>query len=129
MKLFFILMVSWTQWTLKYLNEYLILWENLSVLDWANKCKVDMILLEQHLLKIVEAQRELPILSLVYFKKPADGRFWLSISTSFNCFLSSPFLFAEILIILERKIVIFSQLEKHLPLSKLLTVVDIRHYI
>ena len=90
--MFFILPVSWTQWTTKYLNEHLIVRDNLSVLDWANNCKVDMASLEQYVLKIVEAQRELPLLSLGYFKKPAAGRFSLTTCSSINCILSSPFL-------------------------------------
>ena len=90
--MFFILPVSWTQWTTKYLNEHLTVRDNLSVLDWANNCKVDMASLEQYVLKIVEAQRELPLLSLGYFKKPAAGRFSLTTCSSINCILSSPFL-------------------------------------
>ena len=56
-ELFFILPVSWTQWTTKYLQEPRIVQEHLSGLDWVNNRKVDMVLLEQCLLKIAEAQR------------------------------------------------------------------------
>ena len=49
--------------------------DNVSILNSANNHKVDMVLLEQCLLKIVQAQRALPLLSLVYLKEPTGGRF------------------------------------------------------
>ena len=51
--------------------------DNVSVLDSANNHKVDMVLLEECVLKIVQAQRELPLLSLVHLKEQAGGRFWI----------------------------------------------------